>query len=123
MRMPLDNIITVLIGAILSKAVTGEVPFVPTIVACTAIVIIHRVFAWAGIHNKLFDRLIKGKSRILYENGVINKKNVEGSLIDENDILEGVRVNSNLGSIEETESIYMERNGEISVVKKGKQHV
>src|ERR1700761_6621014 len=71
MRMPLDNIITVLIGAILSKAVTGEVPFVPTIVACTAIVIIHRVFAWAGIHNKLFDRLIKGKSRILYENGVI----------------------------------------------------
>jgi uncharacterized membrane protein YcaP (DUF421 family) len=121
MRMPLDNIITVLIGAILSRAVTGDVSFTPCIAACTAIVIVHRLFAWIGIHNKLFDRLIKGKSRVLYKNGIPNKKNIAGSLIDENDILEGVRVNSNLSSIEETESIYMERNGEISVVKKMKQ--
>ncbi len=118
MRMPLDNIITVLIGAILSRAVVAASPFIATIVTCTAIAFIHRIFALIGLYNNTFDSWIKGKSRLLYKNGVLNRKLMRKSLLDENDINEGVRINSNLKSMEETDSIYLERDGQISVVKK-----
>jgi uncharacterized membrane protein YcaP (DUF421 family) len=118
MRMPLDNIITVLIGAVLSRVIVGASPFIPTVIASAVIVLTHRIFAFMGLYNSTFDTLIKGKSRLLYKNGVLNRKMMKKSLLDEKDITEGVRINSNLESIEETESIYLERDGQISVVKK-----
>ncbi len=118
MRMPLDNMITILVGAVLSRAVVGASPFIATIVSCTAIVFIHRIFAIIGMYNNTFDSWIKGKSRLLFKNGVLNRKLMRKSLLDENDIIEGIRINSNLASMEETHSIYLERDGQISVVKK-----
>jgi len=42
-RTPLDNIITISLGAIMSRAVVGASAFVPVIVCCFVIVFLHRV--------------------------------------------------------------------------------
>src|ERR1700761_5027241 len=53
-RTPLDNIITISLGAIMSRAVVGASDFVPVIACCFAIVLLHRATGWliAG-HNRI----------------------------------------------------------------------
>ncbi|XZF14565.1 DUF421 domain-containing protein [Chitinophagaceae bacterium MMS25-I14] len=113
-----DNIIVILLGAVLSRAVIGASPFVPTVVAGLVISVLHRCCGWLSIHHKKFDRLMNGEPMILYKDGHINKENMDRSLINEKDLVEGVRSTALFDSLEKAEAIYMERNGQISVVKK-----
>ena len=118
MKMPLDNVLTILLGAILSRAVVGASPFFATICAAATIVVLHRLCAWLGLYSKFVGKIVKGEEKILFENGQLNDKNMKHCSITEKDIIEGVRLNSNLDSLEKVKTIYAERSGEISVVKK-----
>src|SRR5450759_3500327 len=69
MFSPFDNVICVLLGAILSRAVTGASPFFPTIVAALVIVLLHRLFAWIALYNDVFGCLIKGHATVIYKYG------------------------------------------------------
>lgn len=118
MRMPFDNVIAILLGAILSRAVTGASPFLHVIAASTVIVVLHRFCAWIALYSDGFGRLIKGEPKILYERGKLNKEDMNHCLISHKDLQEGIRINANIDDVSDAESIYAERNGQISVVKK-----
>lgn len=120
MKMPFDNVITILLGAVLSRAVTGASPFLPIIISAVTIALLHRVFGWLGFYSKLFGRIVKGEELILYANGKLNFENMQRAMITEKDIHEEIRINGNVDSLEEVSLIYMERSGEVSVVKKEK---
>lgn len=118
MRMPFDNVITILLGAILSRAVVGASPFMATLCAATAIVILYRLFAWLALYYDWFGKLIKGESKVIYENGIPDKEQMKKALITEKDMLEGVRETSNTDSLGKIKKVYLERDGSISTVKK-----
>lgn len=115
---PLDNVLGILLGAILSRAVTGASPFLPIIAAGATIAVLHRIFAWLGLYSKLLGRMVKGEAMVLYENGKLDRKNMRACCITEKDIMEGLREYANVSSYDEVKTIYAERNGKISVVKK-----
>jgi uncharacterized membrane protein YcaP (DUF421 family) len=117
-RMPFDNVVTILLGAILSRALTGASPFLPTVLAATTIVLLHRLCGYISLHNKKFGYLIKGEVKVLYKDGKIEKDNMHYGLISEKDLIEGLRIAGHVENLEEVNSVYLERNGQISVIKK-----
>src|ERR1700712_2412472 len=68
-RTALDNIISISLGAILSRAVVGASDFVPVIVTCFIIVFLHRFFAWMIANSKRFGRIMEGDKILLYQDG------------------------------------------------------
>lgn len=117
-RTPLDNIITISLGAILSRAIVGASDFLPVITCCFVIVIMHRIFGWLVVHYKAFGKFIEGDKIEIFKDGRFIKKNLERGLVCEEDIMQGVRKSASTEDLEKIDKIYMERNGEISALKK-----
>jgi uncharacterized membrane protein YcaP (DUF421 family) len=115
-----DNVITILLGSILSRAVVGASPFVPTVVGCLAFVLVHWLLARLSFYSDWIGWFVKGEKASLYAKGEENKANMKNAHITQKDLLEGVRLKINENSFDEVEEIFIERNGEISIVKKEK---
>lgn len=118
LHTPLDNIITISLGAILSRAVVGASPFVPVIVCCFAIVILHRFLGWLVSRSKRVARLLEGDKILLFSNGHIHPENMKRALLSEEDMMEGVRKSALTDDMSEIDRVFIERNGDISPVKK-----
>jgi uncharacterized membrane protein YcaP (DUF421 family) len=118
LHMPFDNVITILMGAILSRAVIGDSDFFPTIACAGTLALIHRICGWIGLQSDKFGNLTKGRSMIVYKEGELLKKNMKHCMVSKKDIMEGVRLNANTDALDKVEKIVVERNGEISVIEK-----
>ncbi|HTM93420.1 MAG TPA: YetF domain-containing protein [Flavisolibacter sp.] len=115
---PFDNIITFLIGGILSRGVVGATPFFSTVFSMAVIIIIHKIFAKLSIYSKWFGAKVKGEKILLFRDGVFEKKNMNRVNITEHDILEDLRLHVQSNSLNAIKEVYMERSGRISFVKK-----
>jgi uncharacterized membrane protein YcaP (DUF421 family) len=118
LHTPLDNIITIMLGAVLSRAIVGASPFLPVIASSAVLVVAHRFFAHLLIHNERMANLAAGKKHILFEKGSFINQNMDKALVGQEDIMEEVRRKALTEDLEKVERIYMERNGEINSVKK-----
>ena len=116
--MPFDNIVTILLGAVLSRAVVGASPFGPTVITCLCIVILHRVLGWLTVHNKTLSKWIEGEKIILFKQGKIIEKNMNKAIVCQEDVAQGVRDTIQSESTDGIDKIYLERNGKISVIRK-----
>jgi len=114
----LDNIISILLGAVLSRAVAGASPFFPVIACSFVVVMLHRVLCWLAIRNTFINSLLKGDKIVLFENGKLRKENLKKALVSEEDIMQGIRTSALTDKLEKVEKIYMESNGEVSVIEK-----
>lgn len=117
-RTPLDNIITISLGAIMSRAVVGASDFVPVVVCCFVIVLLHRLFGWLIANSKAFGRFIEGNKMVLFEDNDFNKEHMKNALVCQEDIMQGVRKSALTDDMSKIEKVYIERNGEISAIKK-----
>ncbi|MFD2524056.1 DUF421 domain-containing protein [Emticicia soli] len=118
LRTPIDNIIVILLGAILSRAVVGSSPFIPTIFASLVLCILHRVFGWLFTRYNDFGRIVEGEKIVLYEKGKFLESNMRRGLVRKEDIMLGLRKATFSDSIEEIDKIYLEHDGEISIIKR-----
>jgi uncharacterized membrane protein YcaP (DUF421 family) len=115
---PFDNIITFLIGGILSRGVVGATPFFSTVFSMAVILIIHNILAGLSVYSKRFGAKVKGEKIVLFREGVFIKKNMNSANITEHDILEDLRLELQSDSLDAIKEVYMERSGKISFVKK-----
>lgn len=115
---PFDMVLKIMLGAVLARAVVAASPFWGTTLAALVLVALHRLVAWASARSHLFGQLMKGRPVVLAEDGKINEKNLAKSNLSKNDLLAGVREKASLESLDEAETVRLERNGNISVVKK-----
>jgi uncharacterized membrane protein YcaP (DUF421 family) len=113
-----DNIIVIMLGAILSRAVVGASPFISTVAAGITVCVIHRVLAMLCTRYHFISNLLKGTDQLLYKEGKIYEENRMRADITQGDLEEGVRLAANLNSFEKVAEVRMERSGQISVVLK-----
>jgi len=118
LHTPIDNIITISLGAVLSRAIVGASDFVPVIVACFVVVLLHRIMGWLISNSKTLERIINGEKIVLFEDGVFKKENMKKALVCQEDVMQGVRKSALTEDMHKIDKVYIERNGEISLVKK-----
>lgn len=117
-RTALDNIIVILLGAILSRAVVGASDFLPVVITCFVIVLLHRCFGWLIATSKRFGRIVEGDKILLFQNGKFIDANLKKGLVCKEDIMQGIRKSALTENLDEIDKVYIERNGEISALKK-----
>jgi uncharacterized membrane protein YcaP (DUF421 family) len=120
LRTPLDNIISILLGAILSRAVVGASPFIPVIVCCLVIVCIHRALGWLIVRHDRIARWIEGNRIILFDDGHFISDHLKRGLVCKEDVMQGVRKSALTEDMTKIDKIFLERNGEISTIMKEK---
>lgn len=113
-----DMVIVFLIGAILSRGVVGATPFFSAIAGGIGILLVHNLLLRLTLYNKYLGRKIKGKSIVLFRNGEFVHENMNKSNISEHDVIEELRLNLQINSMDKIDEAYLERTGEISFVKK-----
>ncbi|WP_448699916.1 DUF421 domain-containing protein [Mucilaginibacter sp. AW1-3] len=115
-----DNVIAIILGAILSRAVVGASPFAATIICSLALVVLHRLLAMLCIYSETLSHIVKGQSMSLYKNSKIEEDNLKASLMTRNDLMADLRLRGQVQTLHEVEEVVMETSGEVSVVKKKK---
>jgi uncharacterized membrane protein YcaP (DUF421 family) len=115
-----DNIIIIMLGAILSRAVVGVSPFFPTVFAGLTTVLMSRLVSWLSIKSKTVGKLAKGEPVSLFKEGTVNKSNLYGNLLTEHDLMQAVRKEGNTTTLNDVEEVLLERSGDLSVIKKKK---
>jgi len=120
LRTPLDNIISILLGAILSRTVVGVSPFVPVIVCCLVIVCFHRAVGWLVVRHENVGRWIEGKHIMLFQDGHLIDAHLKRGLVSKDDVMQGVRKSASTEDMTKIDKVFLERNGEISAIKKDK---
>lgn len=116
-----DLVVKIMLGAVLSRAVVAASPFGATLLASLALVALHRLLAWAAFHSDFIGRLIKGRAQVLAADGQPDAEALRRNYISEHDLREGLRDSGNVDDLNAAQTVRLERNGRISVVKKSTQ--
>jgi len=116
-----DTCTTVLIGAVLSRAVVGASPFWATMAAGATIVLLHRLIAAASLRWPRFETLVSGDKRELVKDGRRDAKEMREGLLTNRDLDEAVREKTGDES-SSLERAVLERDGSITLkVAKGEK--
>jgi uncharacterized membrane protein YcaP (DUF421 family) len=112
-----DACTTVLLGAILSRAVVGASPYWATVAAAAVLVLMHRLVGHASVRWEWFDRLVSGQERTLVAHGSIDGSQMQKALITQRDLREALRKKfGDEDKLSEVERVILERNGDMTVV-------
>lgn len=114
---PFDACVTVLLGAVLSRAVVGASPFLPTLAAGASLVFIHRLLAMAATFLPWIDQLMNGKCRTLFDDGKLDAAAMRKGLVCEHDLVQAVRQQLHADDLGAVRKVVLERNGVITVLR------
>lgn len=112
-----DIVLTVILGSSLSRALTGNAPLIPTLVATGLVVALYAGVTAIAPHSQIVSRLVKGRPITLVREGKVDWPAFRSAQFGENDITELMRLNG-LRELSEVEEAHLERNGQVSVISK-----
>ncbi|WP_242693224.1 DUF421 domain-containing protein [Sabulibacter ruber] len=116
-----DIVLGVMYGSVMSRAITGTSPFIPTLAAGLVLIVLHRMLASlaAGTqHHESLSNFLKGKTATLVQDGKFLEDALRAHNVTKNDIMEALRTKGGPVEVEKIETACLERSGSISVVYK-----
>ena len=117
-KSPFDNVIAIMLGAVLARGVVGASPFFSTVAAAAIMIIVHRIVAWSSFKNKMINDVVKGENILLYKDGKILWHNMEKTTISKSDLMQSLRLETKKTTLDDIEMAYLENNGRISFIVK-----
>lgn len=113
----LDIVLGIILGSNLSRAITANAPFFPTLITSAIMVLVHWLLAKFAYHSKA-GSLVKGHEQQLVEDGQFKHEEMKKHQITEHDVYEAMRLEGKCLHIEEVKAAFLERNGSISIITK-----
>lgn len=113
-----DILLGFVIGSILSRGITGAIRFIDMFFAVVVLVALHWLISIISFYSRRFSKIIKNTPRKLIVGGEIQKDAMRKSKIGKNDLLEAVREEVHIDSLDKVETAYLERDGNITVIPK-----
>ena len=111
-----DVILGIMLGSIVSRAITGNAPFLPALAASAVLLGMHSLFSWIAMDWHWFGGLVKGHSEVLVRDGEIDGREMRKAHMSEKDLWEDLRGKS-ISQIGEVAEGRLERSGNLSVIK------
>jgi uncharacterized membrane protein YcaP (DUF421 family) len=111
-----DAIVAIMLGSIMSRAVNGSAPFLPTLAAGVILVGLHWLIAAIAYSSDWFGTQVKGNPVLLIKDGDVQEKGMQQTSISSKDLEEALRIESHVTEPEHVQLAYLERNGGISVI-------
>jgi uncharacterized membrane protein YcaP (DUF421 family) len=113
-----DLVLGFVLGSVLSRAITGNAPFGPTLVAGAALVGLHWLLAAAAFHSHRVGVLVKGRPREVVRAGELDSAAMRRAHLTRDDLLEALRLEAGLDDPRAVELAMLERNGDVSVLRR-----
>ncbi len=111
-----DVIVGIMLGSIMSRAINGSAPFVPTLAAGLVMVGIHWLLGMLSYHLNWFGPIVKGNPILLIKDGEIQQKGLNKAGLSHHDLEQALRLQGCPPDFSLVKTACMERNGDISVL-------
>ena len=115
---PFDACVTVLLGAVLSRAVVGASPFLATVAAGAALVLIHRAMSIATARWPRFEDMVSGREVVIIRDGLLDRQAMLNALLTERNLREAVRQKLGSSDFSRVALAILERDGKITVIER-----
>lgn len=112
----LDIVVTVMLGSLLSRVITGNAPLLAGLAATALLVLLHWLVAAAAFRWPGFGHLAKGSPVCLVRDGTIDWRAMRRTNITRHDLDEALR-GRGLERTEQVRAAYLERSGAITVIR------
>lgn len=110
----LDFIIYIILGAILGEAIVNNIPLLPSIIVSTLIILMYRALAYLTYKSQTLGKYIKGEKIIIIKDGNYIENNLRCTRITTNDVLQALRLQYGIDTIDSINTAILERGGQIS---------
>jgi uncharacterized membrane protein YcaP (DUF421 family) len=111
-----DVILGIMLGSIVSRAITGNAPFFGALAAGTVLLLMHWLISAIALRFHGFGWAVKGGSVVLVRNGEFDWDMMRKTHITEHDLWEDLR-SKGVSDITQVAEARLERSGELSVIK------
>src|SRR5215212_5523194 len=111
-----DVILGIMLGSIVSRAVTGNAPVLSALVAAAALLLMHGMFSGIAMGWHGFGALIKGHPLLLVRDGQIDWAALRTAHMTEHDLWEDLR-SKGVTDLKHVAEARLERSGQVSVSK------
>ena len=111
-----DVILGIMLGSLVSRAIAGTAPFMPTLAASATLLAVHWLFSAGAVRSHHLGQIIKGSSDILVKDGQIDAEALRAAHMSERDLWEELRSKS-ISDLKEVAEARLERSGGLSVIK------
>jgi uncharacterized membrane protein YcaP (DUF421 family) len=111
-----DVIIGIMLGSVMSRAINGSAPFVPTLLGGAVLVGMHWLLGVLAYHASWFGTLVKGSPVLLIKDGNLQRQGMRQAALSEHDLAQALRLRSNQTDPAKIRLAYLERNGGISAI-------
>lgn len=116
-----DLLLGIMLGAVLSRAITGQAPLLGGMAAGVALLVMHWSLGAIAFRIKPLARIIKGRPRILIRDGQVDEKAMARSHLGEEDLAEALRIQGHSENPADIHLASLERSGQISVIPMKKE--
>jgi uncharacterized membrane protein YcaP (DUF421 family) len=111
-----DVIVAIMLGSIMSRAINGSAPLLPTLAAGLGLLAVHWLLAVVAFHTDWLGSLVKGDRILLIKDGEIQREGMRQASITDHDLRQALRTETHQTDPSRVEVAYLERSGKISVV-------